>query len=342
MKNLFRLFFVLVSFIIFAFTWGQSKLFSVNLAAKNRPIIFQAEKGRDVKPNAQPTLAFEGLKKINDTEIFCKVIGRGEPLVIVHGGPGLAHDYLYEPFKQLADKYQLIFYDQRGCGRSAEIQAEDSVTVADLVEDLEGVRQAFKINTMNLVGQSWGAIISINYLSQYPYQVKRLLLLEPAPGSTAYLADFQKTLTQRLSQSDKERLASLAQNPRLKSDPIIFQEFMNTRFKAYSLDTLVIKKMHTNYFDSLRVKKFFASSAAFSPYLMQFDLYDMMKKIDCSTLIIHGEFDPIPTAAIERMAASIKHSELHIIKGSGHFVHIEQPEVYFDLIRAFLAQKHRQ
>ena len=250
--------------------------------------------------------------------------------------PGLAHDYLFEPFKQLADKYKLIFYDQRGCGRSAEFNAKDSVTINDMVDDLEGIRQAFKIEKMNLIGQSWGAIISINYLIKYADNAKKLLLLEPGFGSTEYIKDFQNTLMERLSQHDKEKLVQLSQNPGLRSDPILFQEFINIRYKAYSRDSLFVQKMHTDYFDSLRVKKFFASSAAFSPYLMNFNIYQEMQNINCPTLIIHGEFDPIPTVSIERMAAAIPRSELHVIKDCGHFVHIEKPEVYFGLIRAFL------
>ena len=205
-----------------------------------------------------------------------------------------------------------------------------------MVDDLEGIRKVFKIEKMNLAGQSWGAIISINYLVNYPDNVKKLLLLEPAPGSTAYIMDFQKTIMERLSQKDKGRIVQLSQDPGLRNDSILFQEFMNIRFKAYSMDSLFIQKMHINYFDSLRVKKFFASSAAFAPYLMKFDLYEKMKSIGCPTLIIHGEFDPIPTASIERMAEAIKPAELHIIKGSGHFVHIEKPDEYFGLIRTFL------
>ncbi len=296
------------------------------------PFILIHSQSKDVKE-------FETLKKINGTELFCKAIGEGEPLVIVHGGPGLAHDYLFEPFKQLADNYTLIFYDQRGSGRSAELKLNDSVCMNNLVGDLEEIRKEFNINKMNLVGQSWGALISIEYCVKYPDYVSKLLLLEPAPGSTEYLAEFQKTIMQRLSQWDKERIAELANNPALKYNPLLFSEFMNLRYKGYSTDTTFITKMHMNYFDSLKVIKFFASSAAFGPYLINFNLYDDMKSINCPTLIIHGEFDPIPNNAIVRMGSAIKNSELHIIKGSGHFVHIEKPDEYFGMIRTFLAEK---
>ncbi len=282
---------------------------------------------------------FNGVKKINDAEIYFNIIGQGEPLVIVHGGPGLAHNYLYEPFKQLSDEYKLVFYDQRGCGNSAEINSADSVTMATMVEDLEQIRKEFEIDKLTLVGQSWGALIGIEYTSKFPDNVNRLLLLEPGPGSTEYLGKFQQTIMSRLSQNDKNRIVEISQQPKLRYNPDLFNEFMKLRYKGYSLDSTFVGKMHMNYFDSAKVVKFFSSSATFASYLMNFNLYDKMKNINCPVLIIHGENDPIPNSSIERMASSFGNCELHIFKDSGHFVHIEKPEEYFSIIKTFLKKK---
>ena len=75
------------------------------------------------------------------------------------------------------------------------------------------------------------------------------------------------------------------------------------------------------------------------PYLMDFDLYGMMKGIACPVLVIHGDSDPIPTASVERMAQSLPNAELRIVKDCGHFVHVEKPEEYFPVIEQFLARK---
>jgi pimeloyl-ACP methyl ester carboxylesterase len=86
------------------------------------------------------------------------------------------------------------------------------------------------------------------------------------------------------------------------------------------------------------VKKFFASSAMFGPYLMSFDLYDRAPAIACPTLLIHGDQDVIPTEAIERMGRAIRQAEVHIIPDCGHFVHLERPDEYFRIIRSFLGR----
>ena len=113
-------------------------------------------------------------------------MGKGESIVILHGGPGLAHNYLYEPFKQLSNSYKLIFYDQRGCGKSSGFKQDEIVSIETLVEDLETIRKEFNIDKMILVGQSWGAIIALNYSIDHPNNIKKLLLLEPAPGSSLW------------------------------------------------------------------------------------------------------------------------------------------------------------
>lgn len=69
---------------------------------------------------------------------------------------------------------------------------------------------------------------------------------------------------------------------------------------------------------------------------MNYNLYGNLKNIKCPTLIIHGEYDVIPTSAIEKMNSEINGCETHIIKNCGHFVHIERQKEYFDLIEKFL------
>jgi proline iminopeptidase len=273
---------------------------------------------------------------INGAKIFCKTLGDGEPLVIVHGGPGLAHDYLFGPFKQLSDNYKLIFYDQRGCGKSQEFNEGESSTMETMVEDLEGVRKEFKLEKMNLVGQSWGAVIALNYIFKYPDRVKYLILLEPAPGSSEYIQNVQQTIMSRLNKEEIERLVKISQSPDLRTSPELFKEFMNIRMKTYFYNSTYASKKNFNYFDTERIKKFFASSALFGPYLMSYSLYDKMRNISCPTLIIHGDYDVIPTEAIERMGKEIKNAEMHIVKECGHFVHIEKPEFYFNTIRSFI------
>jgi proline iminopeptidase len=288
---------------------------------------------------ALPAQDFAGSKQINGRGTYCRAVGRGDCLVVVHGGPGLAHDYLFKHFSRLAAKRRLVFYDQMGNGLSDPFRGDETVGVADLVEELEGVRQAFGLEAFDLAGQSWGAVIAVHYAAKYPQHVKKLLLLEPAPGSSEYLPAFQQEILGRLSPEDKQQLAALSRDPALSNDPALFQKWMNLRFKAYYFDPARQDLDKLAYFDAARVKKFFASSAMFGRYLMNFDLHGMMTGIACPVLIVHGDRDVIPGAAVERMARSLPHADLRIVRESGHFVHVEKPEEYFSAIEKFLARQ---
>jgi len=282
---------------------------------------------------------YAGVKRINGRGTYCRAVGTGEPLLIVHGGPGLAHDYLFKPFLRLASGRRLVFYDQMGSGLSDGFREGEKAGVAELVEELEGVRRAFAPGAVDLAGQSWGADIAVHYAAKYPQHVKKLLLLEPAPGSSEYLPAFQRTILERLTPEDKETLAGYGKDPALASDPLLCRKWMDLRFKAYYFDAGRQDLEKLAYFDGPRVEKFFASSAMFGPVLMDFDLYGMMKGIVCPVLIIHGAHDPIPTAAVERMAHALPNAELRIVGESGHFVHVEKPDEYFPAIERFLARK---
>lgn len=279
---------------------------------------------------------FSGIKLINGAEIYCKVMGDGEPLIIIHGGPGLAHNYLLKPFSQLSDNYRLIFYDQRGNGLSEEFKKDQIITVDSLVEELEAVRKEFGADNIYLAGQSWGAVIAINYTAKYPQNVKKLLLLEPAPGSSDYLPEFQKRIINKLSESDIQELQSISKNPAFKTDPQLYKRYRTLWFRTYYFDPSKQDTSNLDYVDSNWLRKFHASAAMFNPYLVNFNLYEKMKSIKCPLLIIHGENDVIPNESIEKMKLMVPDAELHIIKNCGHFVHVEKEKEYFDLIREFL------
>ena len=97
----------------------------------------------------------EGYKEVNGVKHFYKIVGKGEPFILLHGGPGMYHDELYPFFLDFAKSNKVIFYDQRGNGKST-LEKIDSTTftVELMVEDLEGLRKEFEIEKLNIIGHS--------------------------------------------------------------------------------------------------------------------------------------------------------------------------------------------
>lgn len=126
-------------------------------------------------------VVFEGLKSINGTALYCKVIGKGEPLVVLHGGPGLSQDYFLPHLLPLAKKFQLILFDQRAQSKSSIKLDSTQVSVQAMVEDIEGIRQAFHLGKIHLMAHSWGGNIAIRYAAQHPESLKSLILVDVVP-----------------------------------------------------------------------------------------------------------------------------------------------------------------
>src|SRR5438093_539548 len=92
---------------------------------------------------------------VGNAELYAREVGHGTAIIVLHGGPDFDITYLLPDLDRLADSYRLIYYDQRGRGRSADgVQPED-VTLASDIADLEKVRQYFKLDSVVLLGHSW-------------------------------------------------------------------------------------------------------------------------------------------------------------------------------------------
>src|ERR1700674_1044613 len=109
----------------------------------------------------------EGFVDAHGVLIYYKIIGRGAPLMIVHGGPGASHDYLLPHLLPLARTNRLIFIDERGSGRSQKLDDATKYTVENMVEDVEDIRQALGLGEISLMGHSSGGVLAQTYALKY-------------------------------------------------------------------------------------------------------------------------------------------------------------------------------
>ena len=100
---------------------------------------------------------------------------QGQSVIFIHGGPGGGCSTNDRRFFDPA-LYNIILFDQRGCGRSLPHGSLDNNTTADLVADIERIRQHFAIESWHVFGGSWGSTLSLVYAQQHPTAVKTLVL----------------------------------------------------------------------------------------------------------------------------------------------------------------------
>jgi proline iminopeptidase len=110
-----------------------------------------------------------GFVKIEDTKLYYNLIGSGDTLVVLHGGPGLSHKYLKPQLDSLlSDKFTLLYYDQRGSGWSDGVKDTTKLNMEYYINDLDGIRNHFNLSKLNLVGHSFGGLLAMYYGIAFP------------------------------------------------------------------------------------------------------------------------------------------------------------------------------
>lgn len=137
---------------------------------------------------ASPAIADSAIKEAyvnsGDAKLYCRVAGKGKPLIVIHGGPGLTQDYLLPGMYELAKNNLAIFYDQSGCGRSSGEINKDKITIKVAVEDIEAIRRSFGFEKISLLGHSWGGFIAMNYAIVHPEHVDKLIISNSFPSTS--------------------------------------------------------------------------------------------------------------------------------------------------------------
>lgn len=148
----------------------------------------------------------EGHIPVGKASLYFRKIGRGLPIIVLHGGPDFDHGYLLPDLDRLADAFRLIYYDQRGRGKSADRVQPEDVTLASEVDDLNRVRQHFQLKSPVVLGHSWGAVLALEYALRHPTRVSHLILMNPAPASGSDFMVLRKAYVQRLgADMDRQR-----------------------------------------------------------------------------------------------------------------------------------------
>src|SRR3989475_3411459 len=145
---------------------------------------------------AEPTPAVAATVELDGVRLFTRRAGDGPPVVVLHGGPGAHHDYLLPQYDLLARGRTLLYYDQRGGGRSP-VGRDTPVGWREHVAHLEALRRHWSIDRLTLLGYSWGGLLAVLYWLEHPQRVERLALVSPAPARAAWRAAFQRRLPAR-------------------------------------------------------------------------------------------------------------------------------------------------
>jgi proline iminopeptidase len=257
--------------------------------------------------------------------------------VLLHGGPGAHHDYLYPQMLELARSHRVITYDQRGGGRS---RTDDPapITWRTQVDDLASLLQELNLHgaSTTLVGYSWGALLAMLYAIEWRRDnslpaIGRLVLISPAPITREWRTRFEAELLarQRGPAIHDLRVALTASGLREADMAAYRQRSFELSVAGYFADPhraealtpfRVTGKVQQSIWDSLG----------------EFDLREDLRAVRLPVLVVHGRNDPIPLESAEAVASALD-GRLVVLDDCGHVPYVEQPLALWDALERFLS-----
>jgi len=306
----------------------------------NNAIMFIALASLFLSARTPDTLVVEeGYKKVNGVDHFYKAVGSGEPFIVLHGGPGMYHDELYPFFLDFAKSHRVIFYDQRGNGKSTLARIDSTTfTVELMVEDLEELRKEFGIEKLNIIGHSWGGLLAMYYAVQYPGHVRRLILVDAAPVNTELLIKCYEKQISMFAPEEWERVQQLWNSEEYKAgNPAAHNEAMRiSEGTIFSNKAVIDDYMNAAAFNETTAKNAVALEEQARQMKLHIHVQDRLSSIDCPTLIINGKDDFIVEEAPQLAHELIANSEIVWVEGAGHYPYIEQSDVFFVELDKFI------
>ena len=280
----------------------------------------------------------------DSVRLHYQVHGRGpDTLLVLHGGPGLSSAYLAPDLDLLARGHTLVFYDQRGAGRSTVLTDSTRLRLADHIRDLEAVRNHFGMERVTLVGHSWGAGLAALYAREHPDRTARLVLVDPVPlRATPWMQQFGRNLRAWMDSATAARFAEVAKARRDAEDPVAacrayWAVFIHGYFSD-PLDPTLPARMKGDVCgdppDAI-ANGGLVSSSVLGP-MGDWDWREDFRELRVPVLVIHGDKDPIPAASAAEWQAAWPDAALVLVESAGHFPYVEQPVEFFRAVEAFL------
>jgi proline iminopeptidase len=271
---------------------------------------------------------------IRDVSLFVKVVGKGYPLALMHGGPGLDHTSLLS-FRPSAQSFTLVFYDHRCNGRSAGAAAS-TMTWDNLTADAEALRQALGFDKWAVLGHSFGGMVALEYALRYPQSLSHLVLLDTCADSRWVQENAPEVLAKRGYSPSTVETARRFYNGQIAPHEMMSSVMKFTGAYYHHLNPL---QLAHELFMGLRVK---SRPEAFifghSQLLTGWTVMDRLGEINAPTLVMAGRDDFLfPPECQQDLAAGIPGARLEIIERAGHNPQSERPRETNEMVRRFLS-----
>jgi proline iminopeptidase len=293
-----------------------------------------------------------GYVDANGVMIYYVEFGKGEPLVVLHGGPGADHTYFLPWLLPLARTHRLIFIDERGSGQSERLQDVSKYTIENMAEDVEAVRVALDLGKIDLLGHSCGGVLAEAYALKYQQNLRHLIL----NSTFASTSEMNAVLAREKAAMPPEKLARLNQ---LEAAGLYGKgatwehgrypdEYETLAWGDGYFPFLYGARPNANYDPAQGnaptnwelYREMWGSDGEFiiDGNLKSVEWVDRLHTLHVPTLIVVGDHDECDPSLSREMHEKIAGSQLAIMPNSGHMNFVDQPELWQAAVRGFLSE----
>jgi L-proline amide hydrolase len=274
-----------------------------------------------------------------------RVVGDGEkpgalPLLLLHGGPGGAHDYL-ESMQELARTgRRVIFYDQLGCGRSPYPSDPGKWTVELFVQEVDAVRTALGLDRIHLLGQSWGGMLGMEYALIQPSGLDSLVICD-SPSSIPLWVSEANRLRSLLPAEVNETLlrheaAGTTDSPEYLDACDVFYDRHVCRVRPYpDYVQRSFDQMPNEVYMIMNGPSEFHSIGT----LKDWDVTPRLGEIGVPTLVISGQHDEATPLIARTVQQGIPGAEWVLFEDSSHMPHVEETERFLQVVGEWLDRR---
>ena len=274
-------------------------------------------------------------------KLYYVIEGDGFPMVCLNGGPGFSHDYL-QGINPLAADRRLIFFDQRGTGKSGKADPS-TYTVEANVEDVDALRQELGIEKWDVFGHSWGGMLAQAYAVACPKRVSRMILAD----TFSSVGDLNETLLRMRAAVPREVRAIYekweAEGLYKGRDcyPEEYQKALDIAYEPVSLSVPAPDYLADQFskiaYDVYRVMWGEETEFRITGTLRTFDVTRDLPKLMMPVLVLVGVSDMPSITMAARTAGLLLNSYVEVFEHSRHYPFIEEPEKFLRVVRRFLA-----
>jgi proline iminopeptidase len=281
---------------------------------------------------------------VNGIKLWYETEGRGEPLVMVSGGPGDPHSVFHLFFSRLADRQQVVYFDAFGVGKSDRAKSSREYSFARDVENLEGLRKALGLAKMNILGQSYGGMVAQAYALKYPRSVERLILLDSFYSGQMWQANDDNSNREIQAQYPEawaklQKLRAMGLRSSAPEHQEIYDSVPLGLFYFYDASKAALLPNEPSNNDV-----YYAIAGDDADFTIGGDIANLdfragLRKLTMPILVIAGRYDRI---SLPRYAVKYKtyapQARFVMMEKSGHFPYIEEPGKMLAVLRDFLGK----